>query len=249
MKDSTGHEVTVATDIANLQSLKYRGYVYDRETGLYYLQSRYYDPVTHRFINVDGLVSTGTGVLGYNMFSYCENNPTNYFDSTGMMFDQFGGGGGAIAVPISYGGGGGSSAGLSTAIGIGAAAVVLSSATSTAGMRQEMFSFRRERATSHTKVEVSDTISSSDTKKRSVIFPQNPYNFHPLGLELIERPGTTNGKIIQWMDSKYNKEVFRWDENINFKNGPHYHILGMGHYLPGIDEVPEPFASFYFPFN
>ena len=89
MKDSTGHEVTVATDIANLQSLKYRGYVYDRETGLYFLQSRYYDPVTHRFINADGLVSTGTGVLGYNMFAYCENCPMLYSDPSGNHASNF----------------------------------------------------------------------------------------------------------------------------------------------------------------
>ena len=79
----SGIEITSAADIANLQSLKYRGYVYDYETGFYYLQSRYYDPVTHRFINADGLVSTGTGVLGFNMFAYCENNPV-------MLSDQYG---------------------------------------------------------------------------------------------------------------------------------------------------------------
>ena len=40
--------------------------------------------MTHRFINADGLVSTGTGVLGYNMFAYCENNPVNCSDSSGI---------------------------------------------------------------------------------------------------------------------------------------------------------------------
>ena len=88
VKDSTGHEITVATDIANLQSLKYRGYVYDRESGLYYLQSRYYDPVTHRFINADGLISTGTGILGYNMFAYCDSEPINRSDATGSRYDE-----------------------------------------------------------------------------------------------------------------------------------------------------------------
>ena len=83
VKNPAGTEMTSATYIGNLQSLKYRGYVYDRETGLYYLQSRYYDPVTRRFINADALVSTGTGVSGYNMFSYCNNNPIIFFDSNG----------------------------------------------------------------------------------------------------------------------------------------------------------------------
>ena len=49
--------------------------MYDRETGLYYLQSRYYDPEVGRFINADALVSTGQGILGNNMFAYCLNNP------------------------------------------------------------------------------------------------------------------------------------------------------------------------------
>ena len=46
----------------------YRGYYYDYETGFYYLNSRYYDPVTGMFINADGYVSTGQGILGHNMF-------------------------------------------------------------------------------------------------------------------------------------------------------------------------------------
>ena len=61
----------------------YRGYRYDVETGLYYLNSRYYDPETGRFINADGFVSTGQGILGSNMFAYCENNPVNESDSSG----------------------------------------------------------------------------------------------------------------------------------------------------------------------
>ncbi len=62
-----------------------------------------------------------------------------------------------------------------------------------------------------------------------------------------DRAGTKNGKIISWMDPTSNKEVFRWDENINYINGPHYRIYGGGHYRPGMDSVPEPYASIYFP--
>ena len=64
--------------------LRYRGYVWDPETGLYYLQSRYYSPGLGRFINADALVSTGQGLLGNNMFAYCGNNPVNYIDSLGL---------------------------------------------------------------------------------------------------------------------------------------------------------------------
>ena len=65
----------------------YRGYYYDRDICFYYLQSRYYDPLVGRFINVDGYVSTGQGLIGNNMFAYCNNNPVMYVDPTGGLFE------------------------------------------------------------------------------------------------------------------------------------------------------------------
>ena len=54
----------------NLNPLRYRGYVYDDETGLYYLQSRYYDPVTGRFLNADVYADTGyVSPLSTNTFA------------------------------------------------------------------------------------------------------------------------------------------------------------------------------------
>ena len=47
------------------------------------MQSRYYNPEMGRFINADGYASTGQGVLGYNMFAYCGNNPIIYSDNSG----------------------------------------------------------------------------------------------------------------------------------------------------------------------
>ena len=67
--------------------LRYRGYVYDEETGLYYLQSRYYNPELGRFLNADVFYSTGQGLLGNNMFAYCGNNPINMSDQSGNMPD------------------------------------------------------------------------------------------------------------------------------------------------------------------
>ncbi len=71
--------------IAHRNPIRYRGYVYDTDTKFYYLQSRYYNPELGRFLNADGLLSTGQGVLGHNMFSYCQNNPVNCSDPTGHI--------------------------------------------------------------------------------------------------------------------------------------------------------------------
>ena len=68
--------------------LTYRGYYYDTDLGLYYLISRYYDAITGRFISADGLVSTGQGFTGYNMFAYCGNNPISRIDFTGMFWKE-----------------------------------------------------------------------------------------------------------------------------------------------------------------
>jgi len=85
VKDKNGNEITDPNHIANINPIRYRGYYYDTETGFYYLQSRYYDPTVGRFINADGLVSTGQGVLGHNMFAYCNNNPINMCDPEGTL--------------------------------------------------------------------------------------------------------------------------------------------------------------------
>ena len=72
--------------IGNLNPLRYRGYYYDSETGLYYLQSRYYDPAIGRFINADVFTTTDAdGFLSCNMFAYCENDPVNHSDPNGTV--------------------------------------------------------------------------------------------------------------------------------------------------------------------
>ena len=74
---------SLATTIGAQNPFRYRGYYYDNETGFYYLQSRYYDPTTGRFISPDVLVSTGQGIVGHNMYAYCLNNPVNRTDDSG----------------------------------------------------------------------------------------------------------------------------------------------------------------------
>ncbi|MCL3788509.1 RHS repeat-associated core domain-containing protein [Ruminococcus bromii] len=62
---------------------RYRSYYYDSESGLYYLMSRYYDPVVHRFLNADGYFQSGDNILDTNMNAYCQNNPIMNSDPTG----------------------------------------------------------------------------------------------------------------------------------------------------------------------
>ena len=82
--DAWGNILSATGDMAEINPLRYRGYYYDSETGFYYLQSRYYDPVNHRFINADIYVTTdATNAIGCNMFAYCGNNPVTFIDPEG----------------------------------------------------------------------------------------------------------------------------------------------------------------------
>lgn len=82
--DSNGHAADSPDHIAQVNPFRYRGYYYDNETGFYYLNSRYYDPETGRFINADNAIAgTGESIQGYNLFAYCFNNPVNADDANG----------------------------------------------------------------------------------------------------------------------------------------------------------------------
>ena len=83
--DSWGKLLTSTGDLADANPLRYRGYFYDTETGLYYLKSRYYDPEVCRFINADAYASTGQGILGLNMFTYCICSPVTLYDPSGRL--------------------------------------------------------------------------------------------------------------------------------------------------------------------
>lgn len=76
------------TEIANLNPFRYRGYYYDAETQLYYLNSRYYDPETCRFINADDdrYFVANMRANRINLFSYCGNNPVCRMDYNGNFW-------------------------------------------------------------------------------------------------------------------------------------------------------------------
>ena len=83
--DAWGRLVTSSGWMANINPLRYHGYYYDTETGFYYLQSRYYDPIVKRFINADEVTNFGANgeFVSYNLFAYCLNNPVNSIDPSG----------------------------------------------------------------------------------------------------------------------------------------------------------------------
>ena len=69
---------------------RYRGYYRDLDTGFYYLNSRYYDPATCRFLTMDDpgvLLATPTGLTDKNLFAYCDNNPVARVDNGGQFWD------------------------------------------------------------------------------------------------------------------------------------------------------------------
>ncbi|MFT3950864.1 MAG: RHS repeat-associated core domain-containing protein [Oscillospiraceae bacterium] len=79
---------TLASTVGTINPFRYRSYYYATDSGLYYLQSRYYDPVVKRFVNGDCYTSTGQGFVGNNMFAYCNNNPVMFVDSDGTMIRE-----------------------------------------------------------------------------------------------------------------------------------------------------------------
>ncbi len=76
---------TLATTFGTLSPFRYRGYVYEEETGLYYLRSRYYNPVWGRFLNADSVLGKPGQLLGHNVFGYCRNNPLVMSDFSGRI--------------------------------------------------------------------------------------------------------------------------------------------------------------------
>ena len=71
------------TNIANINPFRYRSYYYDKETNLYYLNARYYNPDWGRFISIDECLNNDKNILSSNLYIYCGNNPINAIDYNG----------------------------------------------------------------------------------------------------------------------------------------------------------------------
>lgn len=83
IKDASGNNITSSTNIGIINPYRYRSYRYDTETGLYYLQSRYYNSEWGRFINFDNYGGQVGELLSHNGYIYCNNNPVNMIDEDG----------------------------------------------------------------------------------------------------------------------------------------------------------------------
>ncbi len=81
IKDNNGNIIEDTSHIGIINPFRYRSYYYDKETKLYYLNSRYYNPEWGRFINADGIIKAEANK--YNLYIYCKNNPIKYVDYTG----------------------------------------------------------------------------------------------------------------------------------------------------------------------
>ena len=80
-------DMSYNNSVAKLNPFRYRGYYYDAETGLYYLNSRYYDPSVGRFINADDIsYIQPTDINGLNLYAYCGNNPIMFTDASGTSW-------------------------------------------------------------------------------------------------------------------------------------------------------------------
>ena len=83
IKDANDSEITDVSHVGLINPFRYRSYYFDKETGLYYLNSRYYNPLWGRFLNADSMLVQTSSLTGYNLFIYGNNNPINRIDSKG----------------------------------------------------------------------------------------------------------------------------------------------------------------------
>ena len=90
----TVYEFTTNTALENsilntYNPFRYRSYFYDVETELYYLQTRYYNPVWGRFLNmddIDAITATPADLTDKNLYAYCDNNPVTRMDAGGEFW-------------------------------------------------------------------------------------------------------------------------------------------------------------------
>lgn len=83
VKNANGQAIEDENHIGHINPFRYHSYYYDCETGFYYLNSRYYNPLWGRFLNPDKELGANGDLISYNLYNYTSNNPINYIDEDG----------------------------------------------------------------------------------------------------------------------------------------------------------------------
>ncbi|KUO70373.1 MAG: hypothetical protein APF77_03395, partial [Clostridia bacterium BRH_c25] len=96
--DAFGNPLETIGEISN--PFRYAGYQYDEETGVYYLNARYYDPKIARFLTEDTYRGSAADPLSLNLYTYCANEPIKYTDPTGHFINPIVGIGIGIAIGV-----------------------------------------------------------------------------------------------------------------------------------------------------
>ena len=243
MLSTTG---SLADTLGIRNPFRYRGYVYDEESGLYYLRSRYYNPAVGRFTNADGTIGEFAGLKTHNLYGYCLSDPICRSDASGNTpTDAYEFYLRAAQADGPYAAG--DFIGIIGALGILAYGEILKH-------------INKSRTKTKTKTQAETTTAPSPTptvsptpQPHQEYFPVSPFGFHPFGLIANVFPiGASNPIVIKWNIPFTKTSIFEWDYDT--KNGSHYHVmlpsmnnshLEGGHYWPG-DAVPEPWNSLFF---
>ena len=240
--DENGNPVTDGTNIAHLNPFRYRSYYYDDETGLYYLNSRYYDPVTCRFVNADILITTDSNTIGINLYIYCGNNPVNRTDANGFFWKEIWGfckkAVSSFAQSLHIEGGLGYGIGASRTLGSSGMSMSLYHDVVTLGIQHgEKFTSTSGSATAAVKLTNNLAIGIGDNYEHryetgNTIY-RDEHGTISSPLEIYECPNTKHNPTIsidkdQYVPSEINDGWF-----VGFSGD--YHLILGGHYVIGID--------------
>jgi RHS repeat-associated protein len=83
---------TASGSIPSGVGIGFTGHVNDADTGLVYMQQRYYEPLAGRFLSVDPVVTDANSGMSFNRYSYVANNPYRYTDPDGRQLTECGSG-------------------------------------------------------------------------------------------------------------------------------------------------------------
>ena len=230
IKDNLGNEIIDTSNIAHINPYRYRSYYYDKETKLYYLNSRYYNPAWGRFINADGIINADEVINGFNLYAYTTNNPIKYIDDTGK---------GGLLAGILYLGAQFITAAVATidayALLQDATEAVVSVSTRPNGSKKKKKDDEEEKKEETYYVyglfDKTDNViyvgRTNDIKRRKNEHERNPYRKNYEMHKLVEKDLTYEGsRLWEQYYINYYRTLNSGNEGCNKRNG-----IGKNHYL------------------